>query len=298
MFNGLSAFPLTPFTPDGDIDDAGFQRLLERLVTAGVDSLGVLGSTGSYAYLTREQRKRVAALAKAQAGTIPMMVSIGAVSTRQVLDLADDAQHAGADGLLLPAMSYQTLTEEEVYGLFDTVSRHVSVPVCVYDNPGTTHFTFSDELHGRIAALPRIGSIKIPGVPAEAAAANARVQQLREKIPATVTLGISGDAFAGLGLNAGCEVWYSVCGGLFPQTAKAITDAAARGDKAQVTALTERLAPLWALFRRHGGSLRVMAAAAGGLGLVSPTCLPRPLKPLSAQDCTEIAAVIEALGLH
>jgi 4-hydroxy-tetrahydrodipicolinate synthase len=298
MFKGLSAFPLTPFTPDGDIDEAAFLRILERLVSAEVDSLGVLGSTGSYAYLTREQRKRVATLAKAQTGAIPMMVSVGAVSTRQVLELADDAQHAGADGLLLPAMSYQTLTEEEVYDLFDAVSRHVSVPVCVYDNPGTTHFTFSDDLHGRIAALPRIGSIKIPGVPANPAAARARVQQLREKIPASVTIGVSGDAFAGLGLNAGCEVWYSVCGGLFPHTAKAITEAAARGDNAQVTALTERLAPLWALFRRHGGSIRVMAAAAGILGLTSPACLPRPLKPLSAAHCAEIAAVIEALGLR
>ncbi|PLR34674.1 dihydrodipicolinate synthase family protein [Chimaeribacter californicus] len=298
MFKGLSAFPLTPFTPDGDIDEAAFLRILERLVSAEVDSLGVLGSTGSYAYLTREQRKRVATLAKAQAGAIPMMVSVGAISTRQVLDLADDAQHAGADGLLLPAMSYQTLTEDEVYELFDTVSRHVSVPVCVYDNPGTTHFTFSDELHGRIAALPRIGSIKIPGVPADPAAASARVQQLRKKIPASVTIGVSGDAFAGLGLNAGCDVWYSVCGGLFPHTAKAIAEAAARGDNAQVTVLTERLAPLWALFRRHGGSIRVMAAAAGILGLTGPACLPRPLKPLSAAYCAEIATVVEALGLR
>lgn len=297
MFRGLSAFPLTPCTPEG-IDDAGFLRILERLVSAGVDSLGVLGSTGSYAYLTREQRKRVAALAKQRAGVIPVMVSIGAVGTAQVLQLAEDAQHAGADALLLPAMSYQPLTDDEVFGLFETVSRHVSVPVCVYDNPGTTRFTFSDDLHGRIAALPRIGSIKIPGVPADAAAAHARVQQLRGKIPAGVTLGVSGDAFAGLGLNAGCEVWYSVCGGLFPHTAKAITDAAARGDHARVTQLTERLAPLWALFRQHGGSIRVMAAAAGILGLTQVDCLPRPLLPLSAAHCAAVAAVIEELGLE
>lgn len=297
MFRGLSAFPLTPCTPEG-IDDAGFLRILERLVNAGVDSLGVLGSTGSYAYLTREQRKRVAALAKQQAGTIPVMVSIGAVGTAQVLQLAEDAQHAGADALLLPAMSYQTLTDDEVFGLFETVSRHVSVPVCVYDNPGTTRFTFSDDLHGRIAALPRIGSIKIPGVPADAAAAHTRVQQLRRKIPAGVTVGVSGDAFAGLGLNAGCEVWYSVCGGLFPHTAKAITDAAARGDHARVTQLTERLAPLWALFRQHGGSIRVMAAAVGILGLTQVDCLPRPLMPLPEAHCAAVAAVIEELGLE
>ena len=56
MFTGLSAFPLTPFTADKP-DEAAFLRLLQRLTEAGVDSLGVLGSTGSYAYLTRTQRR-------------------------------------------------------------------------------------------------------------------------------------------------------------------------------------------------------------------------------------------------
>jgi 4-hydroxy-tetrahydrodipicolinate synthase len=72
----------------------------------------------------------------------------GAVSTDAILHLADDAQAAGADALLLPAVSYQSLRDEEVFALFETVTRHVSVPVCIYDNPGTTHFTFTDELHG------------------------------------------------------------------------------------------------------------------------------------------------------
>ncbi len=56
MFSGLSAFPLTPVNATG-IDEKSFLSLLARLTTAKVDSLGVLGSTGSYAYFTREQRK-------------------------------------------------------------------------------------------------------------------------------------------------------------------------------------------------------------------------------------------------
>jgi len=62
MFTGFCAFPLTPFTAGG-IDEAGFSKILARLTAARVDSLGILGSTGSYAYLTREQRQRVATLA-------------------------------------------------------------------------------------------------------------------------------------------------------------------------------------------------------------------------------------------
>lgn len=92
-------------------------------------------------------------------------------------------------------------------------------------------------------------------------------------------------------------MWYSVSGGLFPVMAKQITDAAAANDHERVTALTTRLEPLWALFRKHGGSIRVIAAAAGVLGLTDTDCLPRPLQPLSAGDIADIARVITTLEL-
>lgn len=296
MFTGLCAFPLTPVTP-ADFDERGFIRILERITSAGVDSIGVLGSTGSYAYLTRQQRSHIAGIAKSHAGDIPVMVCVGAISADEVLRLADDAQAAGADALLLPPVSYQPLTDDEVFGLFELLAQHTSIPVCVYDNPGTTRFEFSDELHGRIAALHGIKSVKIPAVPLSPDEARVRVQRLKAKLPAGVTVGISGDASAAIGLNAGCQVWYSVCGGLFPRVAKEITDAAARGERERVVQLGERLSPLWALFRRYGGSIRVMAAAAGVLGLTNADCLPRPLRPLSDLEIAEVAAVIRQLDL-
>ncbi|ORM54161.1 dihydrodipicolinate synthase family protein [Pantoea conspicua] len=296
MFTGLSAFPLTPFAADKP-DEAAFLRLLQRLTEAKVDSLGVLGSTGSYAYLTRAQRRRITELAVAHSEAIPVMVSIGAVSTTEVLQLAEDAQQAGAAALLLPPLGYQALREDEVFTLYQTVTRHVSVPICVYDNPGTTHFAFSDALLGRIAALPGIASIKIPGVPADLQAARERIAQLRSLLPETVSIGVSGDAFAATGLLAGCDGWYSVCGGLFPRIAQAITSAAKADDDQRVSALDAQLQPLWALFRQHGGSLRVMAAAAAIAGLTAPDCLPRPLLPLSATDAQQVADVLAALTL-
>ncbi len=59
IFKGLSAFPLTPADTDGVVDTEVFARMLERLVVAGVDSIAVLGSTGTYArYLDRSERSR------------------------------------------------------------------------------------------------------------------------------------------------------------------------------------------------------------------------------------------------
>lgn len=57
MFRGVSAFPLTPLK-NGTFDEQAFTHLLSPVVEAGVDSLGILGSTGSYAYLTVEERAR------------------------------------------------------------------------------------------------------------------------------------------------------------------------------------------------------------------------------------------------
>ncbi|MYM31841.1 dihydrodipicolinate synthase family protein [Duganella sp. CY15W] len=296
MFSGLSAFPITPMNETG-VDEAAFGRLVRRLAAAGVDSIGALGSTGCYPYLTRAERARAAQLAVEYADGVPVMVGIGALRTRDVLELAEDAQKAGASAVLLAPVSYHSLQAEEVYGLYENVTRNLSIPLCVYDNPGTTRFNFSDELHGRIAQLPNIGSIKIPGVPADPAAAAERVARLRALIPASVTLGVSGDWFGAAGMNAGCEAWYSVIGGLFPRTTLAIARAAQAGHADAATQLSERLRPYWDLIARHGGSLSITATALEILGLVQHPCLPLPLTALVDADRAELAKLIETLEL-
>ncbi|MEA9428935.1 MULTISPECIES: dihydrodipicolinate synthase family protein [Aeromonas] len=295
MFSGLSAFPLTPMNENG-LDEVAFARLIERLSAAGVDAIGALGSTGNYAYLLPTERMRIAQLAVAHAGPVPVMIGIGALRTRDVLALAEQAQHVGASAVLLAPVSYQALSSEEVFTLYETVTRTLSIPLCVYDNPGTTHFTFSDELHGRIAQLPNVRSIKIPGVPLSAEAAKARIDRLRARIPSHVTIGISGDAYAAQGLNCGCEAWYSVLGGLFPETALALVRAAQAGDGSEVLRQSERLQPLWALFKQYG-SLRVMATAARLMGLVTSPALPLPLQPLNDAGCQQLAKLLDTLEL-
>ncbi|MEC4766586.1 dihydrodipicolinate synthase family protein [Halomonas sp. CUBES01] len=296
MLTGLSAFPLTPMNEQG-IHEQEFARLVTRLAEAEVDSIGVLGSTGNYAYLSSDERARVVKLSVESAGKVPVIAGIGALRTRDVLINAEHAQQAGASGVLLAPVSYQKLTAEEVFSLYETVCRSLSVPLCVYDNPGTTHFQFSDELHGRIAQLPQVRSIKIPPVQNDLAAAKARVAGLRALIPSDVTIGISGDPAAATGLLAGCDAWYSVIGGLYPDIALALTRAAQAGDTEQAMACSEALEPLWALYRDYGGSLRVAATIAELTGNVSQPCLPQPLNTLQGEARERVKAVVEALAL-
>lgn len=113
-------------------------------------------------YLDRDEWRRTATLVVQHAGNIPVMVGTGALRTSQVQRLADDAQEAGAGAVLLAPVTYQPLGDDEVFGLFEAVTADLSVPLVVYDNPGTTHVNFSNDLYARIASLPQVASIKIP----------------------------------------------------------------------------------------------------------------------------------------
>nr|WP_101587821.1 dihydrodipicolinate synthase family protein [Brevibacterium jeotgali] len=294
MVSGLSAFPLTPIH-DGRIDEAAVVRIIGRLASAGVDSIGALGSTGSYAYLTREERARVARLTIEHAGDVPVIVGIGALRTEHVLELADDAQSAGAAGVLLAPMTYQALTPDDVYGLYEDVTAELSVPLVVYDNPGTTHVAFTDALYAAIASLPHVASFKIPGVPEDPTEARDRVAQLADILPETVGLGVSGDAFGAAGLLAGCDAWYSVLAGTLPHETAAIARAAQAGDAPEARRRSDLLRPVWDLFAAHG-SLRVAASIAEHLRLAERPSLPRPVRGLTDAQHAEVATALGTVG--
>ena len=292
---GLSAFPLTPMRDDR-VDERAYSGTIELLVAAGVDSIGALGSTGSYAYLDRAERRRVAELSVRHAVGVPVIVGISALRTSHVQALAHDAQAAGATAVMLAPMSYQRLTDDDVMGLYTDVVGELSVPLVVYDNPGTTGFDFTPALYGRLAELPAVTSIKIPPPPPDPGAAHEHLQRLRQAVPDRVGLGVSGDPSAAAALLGGCDCWYSVVAGTLPEPALTITRAAQAGRAEEALAESDRLTPLWELFARHG-SLRVVAAIAEQLGLAGENCLPRPLLGLSRGDREAVSQATGSLSL-
>ncbi|WP_110590507.1 dihydrodipicolinate synthase family protein [Microbacterium suaedae] len=294
---GLSAFPLTPLVDD-EIDEHAFAAQIGRLSSSGVDSITALGSTGSYVYLSRAERARVLRIAVDEAGTVPVLAGVGSLRTSDVLAHADDAERAGVAGLLVAPVSYQPLTDDEVFGLYQDVARATELPIVVYDNPRTTGFAFSLEMYERVAELPGIASIKIPGSTTDPQEARARIAAIRSRIPARVTIGISGDAFAAAGLEAGCDAWFSVLAGTLPDPALRLVRAAQAGDHAAARAESERLRPLWDLFAEAGGGLRVMAAIAEHLRWATRSCLPRPLRGLDDEQRGRLARILDELELR
>ncbi|MEW6121958.1 MAG: dihydrodipicolinate synthase family protein [Pseudomonadota bacterium] len=292
-FTGLSAFPLTPADAEGVVDTDTLARLVERLASAAPESIGLLGSTGIYAYLDRAQRRRaVAAAVEAAGGRVPVIVGIGALRTSWALDLARDAEAEGAAGLLLAPVSYTPLTQDEAEHHFRAVAGATALPLCVYNNPGTTGFRFTPELIGRLSAVPGIAAIKMP-LPADGDFAG-ELRTLRGLVPERFAIGYSGDWGAAPALLAGGAAWYSVVAGLLPGPALRLTRAALAGQAEEAAALDAAFAPLWALFRAHG-SLRVMYLVADRLGLPVGDP-PLPLRRPGADVAREVEAALDRLS--
>lgn len=291
-FTGLSAFPLTPSDEKGRVETDQLQGFLDRLKAADLGSVCLLGSTGTYAYLSRSERRRaVDAAVEGLAGAVPLIVGVGALRTDEACDLAKDAVAAGADALLLAPVSYTPLTQDEAFEHFRTVAAATDLPLCIYNNPGTTHFTFSLELLERLATVPGIAAVKMP-LPAQGGISD-DLSRLRSALPKGFAIGYSGDWGCAEALLAGADTWYSVIGGLFPEIAAQLTRAAQAGHTDEAHLLDARLVPLWDLFKEYG-SLRVIYAAARQLGLT--TCdAPRPILPLGKVETRRVAVATEDL---
>ncbi|MEL6235968.1 MAG: dihydrodipicolinate synthase family protein [Pseudomonadota bacterium] len=291
VFEGLSAFPVTPADAEGRVDTDHLQRLVARLVRDGIASIGALGSTGSYMYLSGSERQRALHAAVEAAGTTPVIAGIGAMRTAEVIAHARAAEAAGASGLLLAPVRYLPLNDDEILGLFSDVAAATALPILIYNNPGTTGLTISEDLTARLAAIPGVAAVKNPPAPEGDFAG--QIARLRRATPDGFVLGYSGDSRIAGALAAGAEAWYSVIAGTLPGPAAALW--AARGDAGALAAQAASLAPLLALFDQYGG-IRIVHAMAEmlGLGAVTP---PPPLRPLGAEAVSAIEAALDTV-LH
>ncbi|MGY2733592.1 dihydrodipicolinate synthase family protein [Sphingomonas sp. UYP23] len=288
---GLSAFPLTPADPEGTVDVDALGVLVDRLVLAGVDSICLLGSTGGYAYLERGERSRaLAAASEALAGRVPLMVGVGAMRTSWAIQLAREAERAGADAVLLAPMSYTPLTDDEALTHYEAVAAATDLPLCVYNNPGTTHFTFSDTLIERLAVVPNVAGIKMPP---PGGAFDLDIARLRELSGPSFSVGYSGDWNLASAMSSGADAFYSAISGTLPGPAVRLTRALKAGRSAEVGELRQSMDPLLSLCRAHG-SLRIAYAVAHHLGL-EVGCPPAPVMPVGKDMLRQVADSLDRL---
>src|SRR6266436_904185 len=116
MFTGCGTALVTPFQNDFSLDEAALRRLVRRQIDAGVHFLVPCGTTGESPTLSDAERVRTVEIIVDEArGQVPVLAGAGGYSTREVIGLAEEMQHAGAAGLLSVSPYYNKPTQEGLY---------------------------------------------------------------------------------------------------------------------------------------------------------------------------------------
>ncbi len=126
----------TPFTPEGDVYEAGLRALVDFQVAGGSHGLFICGTYGSGPIMTTEERKRVHEIVVDQnQGRMTVVAHVGTTSTAQSVALAQHAEAAGADLVASISPYYHRHDERTVVAYFRALVEAVDIPVYVYNNP-------------------------------------------------------------------------------------------------------------------------------------------------------------------
>jgi len=137
--SGILAAVSTPFGADGQVDEGRLRDHVDFLIDNGLHGLVPCGSTGEFAALTVEERKRVNEIVIAQAaGRVPVAPQTGSTRTAEAVELSQHAAAAGADAVLVVQPFYEAPTRREVIEYFATVGEAAGIPVIAYNLPGVT----------------------------------------------------------------------------------------------------------------------------------------------------------------
>ncbi|MEU6764284.1 4-hydroxy-tetrahydrodipicolinate synthase [Streptomyces sp. NPDC046853] len=152
---------VTPFTADGLLDLDGAQLLAERLVADGCDGLVLSGTTGESPTTSDDEKAAlVRAVAEAVGDRAAIVAGVGSFATRHTVEMALQAEKAGADGLLVVTPYYSRPPQDAVEAHFLEVADASGLPIALYDIPGRTGTRIEPETMLRLAEHPRIVAVK------------------------------------------------------------------------------------------------------------------------------------------
>jgi 4-hydroxy-tetrahydrodipicolinate synthase len=152
---------VTPFTSDGDVDLKRAGELAERLVNEGNDGLVISGTTGEAPTTHRaEKADLLRAVVDAVGGRAHVVAGVGSNDTVHAVGMAQDAEKAGASGLLVVTPYYNKPPQAGVIAHTRTVVEATSLPVLLYDIPGRTGLALAESTILTLAEHPQVVGLK------------------------------------------------------------------------------------------------------------------------------------------
>ncbi|MEV6758018.1 4-hydroxy-tetrahydrodipicolinate synthase [Streptomyces sp. NPDC051214] len=279
---------VTPFTDDGVLDLDGAQLLADRLVAEGCDGLVLSGTTGESPTTSDDEKAAlVRAVAEAVGDRARIVAGVGSYATRHTVEMALQAEKAGADALLVVTPYYSKPPQDAVEAHFLEVADATGLPLALYDIPGRTGTRIEPDTMLRLADHPRIVAVK------DCAYDLMATQKVLSQTDLAYYTGC--DEFI-LALYAVGGVGYiSTVANVVPRRLRAIIDAFDAGDTAGARRLQQQSMELIELMMGAGLPGTVTSKALlNALGLPGGP-VRAPLRPASRQATDGLLAAYEAL---
>jgi 4-hydroxy-tetrahydrodipicolinate synthase len=287
----IPAIP-TPFSADGaEVDVDALRRIVQHVVDGGVHGIMTTGGTGEFPHLSREERRLVTEVVAAEAaGAVKIFAGTSACSTREAIELTEDAAAAGADAAILVPPYYFGIPDEMLLAFFADIARARILPVVVYNNPLYTGNALSPSL---IAELMEIDGVV--GLKQSEDDLGQLVEALRlaEGSGRNLCTGIDSQFYAAL--CVGASGIFSTAAAIVPAQTVRLFQLVERGDHDEALAQHRALQPLNRFLEYDPGYVSPTKEALRMLGL---DCGPvrRPLPDFPEGERPALRAALAGLG--
>ena len=145
-FRGTGVAVITPFKSDLSIDFGSMGRIIEHLISGGVDYIVLLGTTGEAPTLTRDEKCALASFTvDTVGGRVPIVLGAGGNNTSEIVSFIRELDLQGIDAILSVAPYYNKPCQKGLYQHFRQISLASPVPVILYNVPSRTCSTILPE---------------------------------------------------------------------------------------------------------------------------------------------------------
>mgnify|MGYP001001270304 CR=1 FL=1 len=161
IFTGAGVAIITPFTSDGKVNYPALKEILEYQIANSTDCIVICGTTGESATLSHEEHTEVIKYTvDVVAGRIPVVAGTGSNDTAYALNLSNEAEKAGVDGLLMVTPYYNKASQEGLIKHFTYVADRVSTPIILYNVPSRTGCEIKPETYAELSKHKNIYAAK------------------------------------------------------------------------------------------------------------------------------------------
>jgi len=145
-FRGTGVAIVTPFKNDSSIDFAALGRVVNHVITGGVNYVVVLGTTGESVTLTKDEKKAIISyVAEVTDNRVPLVVGYGGSNTQEVINSIRQSNLTGIEGILSVAPYYNKPNQRGLFQHFKAIANSTEIPVILYNVPGRTCSNISSD---------------------------------------------------------------------------------------------------------------------------------------------------------